>query len=293
MNNHSRSVSAALDMVEAAISSWERQAKAAKNFQEQQLQQQKLLEELQDLSHQNVTHRTGNPSNSLNIPINYPTSEQISSNRLVNEASPLKPRKIFLNDESLKKNSVEHHRSPIHKKSRDSKTLVSSVPSVLLHARGSSSRKKCRIRSSSKHHHRRHRHRSSSHSGSSRREKNNNDVTAESMTELEPKQHQKSDEKFLVKHASNGYAQATLSSKLKEKLDEKPGKKEKVSSLPFVPVGSQGKSFHVGIIIQKELGKLKSQPLDVWAAAKQNAARKEAEGSESASNILRRELTKS
>ncbi|KAF2368425.1 hypothetical protein FHG87_000815 [Trinorchestia longiramus] len=289
MNTHSRSVSAALDMVEAAISSLEKQARAAKLFEEQQLQQQQ--QDLQEIPVQSSSDKAANIApNKDNLQLNGALTREPSVGRLTDTmATSLQPKAKFLSDVSGKNSdSAILEKNSFHEKSKESKKLRTSVPSVLLHQRSSTPRKKSRLRSSSspssKHHHRRrHRRRNSSHS---KRERNNNEVGADSLAPADHKHSDVGHEKRSQKLLSNGYAQSTLSSKLREEFSDKHKRKEK-EGFPFIPVGNEGKSFHVGVIIQKELGQLKSQPLGVWAASKQSAARKESEGSESTSKTSR------
>ncbi|XP_063599347.1 uncharacterized protein LOC134775718 [Penaeus indicus] len=59
---------------------------------------------------------------------------------------------------------------------------------------------------------------------------------------------------------SHRYAAPTLTSRLRTELSERREAEEKENLTPFIPSGSKNKSFHLGVIIQKELGRLKNIP---------------------------------
>lgn len=63
-----------------------------------------------------------------------------------------------------------------------------------------------------------------------------------------------------VDKPSHGYAAPTLTSRLRTELLERREAEEKENLIPFIPSGSENKSFHLGVIIQKELGRLKNIP---------------------------------
>ncbi|XP_042871385.1 uncharacterized protein LOC122252784 isoform X2 [Penaeus japonicus] len=63
-----------------------------------------------------------------------------------------------------------------------------------------------------------------------------------------------------VNKPSHRYAQPTLTSRLRTELLERREAEEKENLIPFIPSGSKNKSFHLGVIIQKELGRLKNIP---------------------------------
>lgn len=54
------------------------------------------------------------------------------------------------------------------------------------------------------------------------------------------------------------YAQPTLTSKFRDELSSRKEKEEKENITHFIPCGSKGKSYHVGVIVQQELGRLKN-----------------------------------
>ncbi|KAK4329394.1 hypothetical protein Pmani_000249 [Petrolisthes manimaculis] len=62
---------------------------------------------------------------------------------------------------------------------------------------------------------------------------------------------------------SHHFAQPTLTSRLRGELvtqKERQGNKENIIKMPFIPCGSKGKSHHLGVLVQQQLGHLKTVP---------------------------------
>ncbi|KAG7175738.1 uncharacterized protein LOC121855029 [Homarus americanus] len=59
--------------------------------------------------------------------------------------------------------------------------------------------------------------------------------------------------------SDSSYAQPTLTSQLRDELLSQK-KEEKENLVPFIPCGSKSKSYHVGVIVQQQLGRLNNMP---------------------------------
>lgn len=281
MHSQRRSLSAALDMVEAAISSLENQAKQAKEYEEQQ--QQQLLQSRLNPALQSTApnHSSAKEPKAINPLLDRPMDQQesqlpVTNNTISTDQARLTHPENFNKKDSNKMISYKVLGSSPHKKRKSGKELRAVLPGVLLQQRSSTPRKRSsHKRSGGTSRSKQHSDRNRQTSSPVTTERNNNSIIqADDKVDAAAAAGQDLKSSSGKQHKS-GYQQPTLSSKRREQLTDKPKKKDK-PSLPFVPVGSQGKSYHVGVIIQKELGKLKSQPLEVWAAAKHNAAKKEA-----------------